>query len=95
MTLLFIICATIVVFFLVFLVACSRPSERRTTRYKGVSVHKISSPPETQFADALCGRRFLAHLEQQMAEFVMTHHRSVALRQVSPEGGGLHRNDVE
>ena len=74
-TLFFIICAISIVFFVVFFVGCSRPDGRR--KRKAVYVHKISTP-ETKFADALGGRRYFVHLEQQMAEFI-SNHRTTAM----------------
>ena len=75
-TLFFIICAISIAFFVVFFVGCSRSTTRR--HQKAVYVHKISAP-ESQFADALGGRRFFTHLEQQMAEFLSRHHRTTAI----------------
>lgn len=92
MTVFFIVCTTSVAFFVVFLIACSRPGQRRTTHYKGISVRKISAPPEAQFANASCVRRFFAHLEHQMTEFVATHHPTLAARTWSPE---RHRDSCE
>jgi Putative beta-barrel porin-2, OmpL-like. bbp2 len=75
-TLFFIICAISVTFFVVFFVGCSLSSRRRSRAV--VRVHRIPAP-ETQFADALGGRRFFTHLEHQMAEFLSSHHRSAAM----------------
>src|SRR5215813_10296914 len=75
-TLFCIICGVSITFFVAFFVGCSRCSVQRNR--KAIHVHKISTP-ETQFADALGGRRFFAHLEQQMSEFLSTHHRAVVI----------------
>jgi Putative beta-barrel porin-2, OmpL-like. bbp2 len=74
-TLFFIICAISITFFVVFFVGCSLSNVRRNR--KAIHVRRISAP-ETQFADALGGRRFFAHLEHQMADFVAAHHRTAA-----------------
>ena len=55
-----------VVFYVVFLIECSRP--RRTARK--VSVRK--SAPNSA-VDSAYGPRFLVHLEREMAEFVTPH----------------------
>jgi len=73
-TLFFIICAISIAFFVVFFVGCSLSNVRRDR--KAIHVRKIAAP-ETQFADALGGRRFFTHLEHQMAEF-LSHHRAAA-----------------
>ena len=68
-----VICGVSVVFFVVFLVECSR------------SPHKPKKPWEfhkSQEADLIhspTGRRFFIYLERQMAEFLSVHHRTVAL----------------
>ena len=67
------ICSLSVLFFAVFLLECSRPlrKSRRTP-----VVRKSSG---TEVADSAMGRRFLVHLEQQMAEFLSAHHSSATL----------------
>ena len=66
------ICVASVLFFVGFLVKCTR--SQRTSRRAPV-VRKISTTEEPDFA---AGRRALIHLEQQMAEFLSTHGRSSA-----------------
>src|ERR1035441_9631412 len=66
------ICVASLLFFVVFLVQCSRP--RRASR-KAPVVLKLST---TEAVDSGAGRRTLIHLEQQMAEFLSIHGRSVA-----------------
>src|SRR5271157_875022 len=72
-TLFLIICCASVVFYAVFLIECSRP--RRTSK-KASAVHKLTAPEAVDFASV---RRFLVHLEQQMAQFLSAHHRSATL----------------
>ena len=62
-----------VMFFVVFLFECSKPmhKSRRTP-----VVRKASRPV---VADPIMGRRFLVHLEEQMAEFLSAHHRTTAM----------------
>ncbi len=81
MTVLFlIICAASVVFFLIFLVQCSLPNRKSTSfRQKSnnrLTVRKVAEP---QPAYAVGGRRFFAHLEEQMAEFLSAHSRHAAV----------------
>ncbi len=75
-TLFFIICAISITFFVAFFIGCSLSNLRR--KRKAIHVHKVSAP-ETQFADALGGRRFFIHLERQMAEFLSHHRRTIAI----------------
>jgi Putative beta-barrel porin-2, OmpL-like. bbp2 len=70
-TLFLIICGVAVVFYAVFLFECSRPV--RKSRKAPV----IRKSTEAAVIDWATGRRFLVHLEQQMAEFLSTH-RSAA-----------------
>ncbi len=72
MSVFLLICVVSLLFFVVFLVQCSRP--RRASR-KAPVVRKLST---TEAVDSAAGRRTLIHLEQQMAEFLSTHGRSVA-----------------
>ena len=65
LSLFFIVCGASVVFFVVFLAQCSRP--RRAPRKTPV-VRKVSA---SNAVDSAAGRRWLIHLEQQMAEFLL------------------------
>ncbi len=70
-----VICAASILFFTVFLIACITDSRRRLSKHP--VVQKLNT---TEAVDSLAGRRWLIHLEQQMAEFLSTHARkSVAL----------------
>jgi len=72
MSLLFLsVCALSVVFFLFFLVGCQRDTKKH--RARGSFVTKLS--PESEAMASSYGRRYLIHLEKQMAEF-MSHHRA-------------------
>jgi hypothetical protein len=75
-----IICAVSVVFFLIFLVQCSRSTPKSTgfhQKFKTNSaVRKVAEPQPTY---AIGGRRFFAHLEEQMSEFLSAHGRTAAL----------------
>ena len=76
-TLFSLICAVSIVFFAVFLVACSLPtSEVGRRKLKTPVVHKL---PESLAVDSACGRRFFVHLEGQMAEFLSVHGRTIAM----------------
>ncbi len=68
-TLFLIVCGTAVVFYTVFLIECSQP--RRPSRRTSI-VHELAA---SEVVDSTAGRRFLVHLEKQMAEFVS--HRTV------------------
>ena len=72
-TLFLIICGVAVVFYAVFLFECSRPVRKS---WKGPVVRKST---ETAVVDSATGRRFLVHLEQQMAEFLSAHRRAAAM----------------
>jgi hypothetical protein len=62
-TLFLIVCGISVVFFAVFLLECSRPRRKaRTTQVTRKSV-------EAEVVEPTTGWQFLAHIEQQMAEF--------------------------
>ncbi len=68
-----VICAASILFFTVFLVACIADSRRRLSKHP--VVHKLST---TEAVDSAAGRRWLIHLEQQMAEFLSTDARKGA-----------------
>src|ERR1035438_1247820 len=72
-TLFLVICAASILFFTVFLVACIADSRRRLSKHP--VVHK---PSTTEVADSAAGRRWLIHLEEQMAEFLSTDARKGA-----------------
>jgi len=77
-TLFLIVSALSLAFFLVFLVECSRPRRKAVKRHRTAqptTVRKIESQP----VDSLAGRRFLIHLEHQMAEFLAMHGRTAAM----------------
>jgi hypothetical protein len=75
-----IICAVSVVFFLIFLVQCSRPTRKSTTLHQksnaNSAVRKVAEP---QPIYAVGGRRFFVHLEEQMSEFLSAHGRTAAM----------------
>ncbi|MGA3054078.1 MAG: outer membrane beta-barrel protein [Candidatus Korobacteraceae bacterium] len=60
-----VICTASILFFTAFLVACIADSRRRLSKHP--VVHKLST---TEAVDSATGRRWLIHLEQQMAEFL-------------------------
>jgi hypothetical protein len=62
-----------VVFFIVFLFECSRPLR------KSKKAPVVRKSPAGAVIDAATGRRFLVHLEQQMAEFLSHHGRTTAV----------------
>src|ERR1039457_5095747 len=72
MTVFLLICVASVLFFVWFLVKCTR--SHRASRRAPV-VRKIST---TEAVDSAAVRRALIHLEQQMAEFLSTHGRHIA-----------------
>jgi hypothetical protein len=72
-TLFLIVCSVAVVFYAVFLIECSRP--RHATRK--VSVRRLAP---SIAVDSAGGRRFLVHLEKEMADF-LSHHIVEASRQ--------------
>ena len=72
-TLFLIICGVAVVFYAVFLFECSRPVRKSR---KAPVVRKST---EAAVIDSATGRRFLVHLEQQMAEFLSAHRRAAAM----------------
>jgi hypothetical protein len=77
-TLFLIVSALSLAFFLIFLVECSRPRRdavKRHRRVRPIAIRKIESQP----VDSLAGRRFLIHLEHQMAEFLAMHGRTAAM----------------
>jgi hypothetical protein len=74
--LLLFICGVSVSFFVVFLVGCSL-AERRRNRHK-VHARVVHKLPEAQAIDALGGRRFFVHLEEQMSEFLAMHGQKAA-----------------
>jgi hypothetical protein len=63
-----VICTASILFFTAFLVACMADSRRKLSKHP--VVHKLST---TEAVDFATGRRWLIHLEQQMAEFLTTH----------------------
>ncbi len=67
------VCVVSLLFFAVFLVQCLRP--RRTSRRQPL-VRKVNT---TDDRDSLAGHRALVHLEQQMAEFLSSHGRGIAV----------------
>src|SRR5271166_2510945 len=69
----FLICSVSVVFFVVFLFECSRPLRKSK---KGTVVRRLT---EGAAIDSATGRRFFAHIDQQMAEFLSADRRTVAL----------------
>jgi hypothetical protein len=75
-----IICAVSVVFFLIFLVQCSRSTRKSTTLHQksnaNSAVRKVAEP---QPIYAVGGRRFFVHLEEQMSEFLSAHGRTAAM----------------
>ncbi len=72
-----IVSALSLVFFLVFLVGCSRPlrAVKRLRRVQPTVIRKVEPQP----IDSVAGRRFLIHLEHQMAEFLAMHGRIAAM----------------
>jgi hypothetical protein len=66
------ICGVAVVFYAVFLIECSRP------RHAGNKVYLRKLPPNGT-VDSAVGRRFLVHLENEMAEFLSTRRGSATL----------------
>jgi len=78
-TLFLLVCAVSVIFFLVFLLQCSRSNHKHATSKARRLTPIIRKPAEAQVVDSACGRRFLVHLEEEMAEFLAGQGRSVAL----------------
>ncbi len=74
-TLFFGVCTLSTVFFAIFLIKCHQDSRR--SRATGYFVTKLS--PELEAVDSAAGRRFLIHLEKQMAEFITRHRQTAAL----------------
>ena len=68
----FVICTLSVLFFAVFLFECSRPVR------KPQKAPVVRKSKEAAAIDSATGRRFLVHLEQQMAEFLSRHGRTTA-----------------
>jgi hypothetical protein len=68
-----VICTLSILFFVVFLVECSRPLRRSK---KGPVACKLT---EASVIESATGRRFLVHLEQQMADFLSHHGRTTAV----------------
>jgi hypothetical protein len=81
MTALFlIICAVSLVFFLIFLVQCSPPARTSATFHQKPKTNPLARrTAEAQAIDAACGRRFVIHLEEQMAEFLAAQGRTAAI----------------
>ena len=73
-TLFMVICATSILFFTAFLVACIADSRRRLSKHP--VVYKLST---TEAVDSAAGRRWLIHLEQQMAEFLSAPQKGAVL----------------
>ncbi|MGC2110203.1 MAG: outer membrane beta-barrel protein [Candidatus Korobacteraceae bacterium] len=74
-TLFLLICAVSVMFFILFFLQCSLASGKSRRNSKAPAVHKLSGSP---VVDSLGGRRFFAHIEEQMAEFISAHGRTAA-----------------
>ncbi len=73
-TLFLMICTVSVLFFFVAILwECSRPLA------EGKKPSVIRRSTEAAVVDSATGRRLFAHLEQQMAEFLAVHHRTVTL----------------
>lgn len=73
-----IVSASSVIFFVVFLLECARPPRRAASkRFRKVTGEKPDA--ELRPVDPLAGRRFIVHLEQQMAEFLAMHGRTAAI----------------
>lgn len=68
------VCGVSFIFFAVFLLGCQRDLRKR--RPKGTCVTRVS--PDVEAIDSVVGRRYLIHLEQQMAEFTVNHQRTVS-----------------
>lgn len=62
-------------FFILFFLQCSLASGKSRRNSKAPAVHKLSGSP---VVDSLGGRRFFAHIEEQMAEFISAHGRTAA-----------------
>ena len=81
MTVLFlIICAVSVVFFLIFLAQCTRSTSKSTRfhqRSKTNPAFRKVAEPQPMYA--VGGRRFFAHLEEQMSEFLSAHGRHAVM----------------
>src|SRR5271167_2290337 len=69
----FLICSLSIVFFGVFLVECSHPVRKSRT------APGVRKSTEAAVVDSATGRRFLVHLEQQMAEFLSHHGRTTTV----------------
>jgi hypothetical protein len=83
-TLFLLVCAVSVVFFLIFLLhdaVTIRKFRRRRAGMISPCVRKISTPQgdSAPVVDSACGRRFFAHLEEQMAHFLSAHRGKAAL----------------
>jgi Putative beta-barrel porin-2, OmpL-like. bbp2 len=72
-TLFLLVCVVSLLFFALFFVQCLRP--RRASR-KLPSVRKVNT---TADRDSVAGHKALIHLEQQMAEFLSSHGRGIAV----------------
>jgi len=70
----FVICGLSIIFFGVFLFECSRPLRRAGS---APLVRRVINGSD--LVDLTTGRRFFAHLEQQMAEFLASHNRTATL----------------
>lgn len=66
MTLFLVICVAGVIFFLVFLVQCSRPGRKSSFSAHGPVIHKI---PAAKADVSNVDRLLFVHLEREMADF--------------------------
>ena len=65
-----VICSLSILFFVVFLVECSRPLR------KSKKAPVVRKSTEASVIDSAMGRQSFVNLEQQMAEFLSHHHRT-------------------
>src|SRR5208283_3671264 len=78
-TLFLVVCAVSVIFFLFFLLKCSAPTHQFKGRSRTSGAPVVRKIAEAQAVDSACGRRFFVHLEGEMAEFLSSHGRYVAM----------------
>jgi len=75
-----IICVVSVVFFLIFLGQCSRPTSKSASfRRRCKTNPAVRRPAESQPVDAAGGRRFFVDLEEQTSKLLSVHGRTVAM----------------